>query len=147
MYSFKIRPTKPARLTRLTNIMYLLIDPSVKDVVRLVLFDESNLKEGNIVASNREFLLAIEKFFSEENFSKENLSGVMVVVGVGGFTSTRIATTIANVFGYVLKIPLLAINQEESKEPQKLISKLREQPIGQYISAVYSGEANIGKKK
>lgn len=71
----------------------------------------------------------------------------MVVVGAGGFTSTRVACVVANTFAYVLKIPLLAITAAEASDPQKLIPKLLKQKSGNYISAAYSGEANIGRKK
>jgi tRNA A37 threonylcarbamoyladenosine modification protein TsaB len=71
----------------------------------------------------------------------------MVVVGAGGFTSTRIATVVANAFGLALQIPLLAIKKTEVENVQKLIPKLLKQKSGHYISASYSGEPNITKAK
>ena len=70
----------------------------------------------------------------------------MVVVGSGGFTSTRIACVVANTFAYVLQIPLLAIKREDADKAQSLIPKLLKQKPGHYLSATYSGEPNIGKK-
>ena len=127
--------------------MFLLIDPSLKDTIHLALFDELVFKEANIPGANREMLAAIDDFFTLEKFDKKNLKGITVVVGVGNFTSTRLATTIANTFGYVLRIPLLAITSDKISECQKYIPDIIAQPIGQYISATYSAEANIGKKK
>ncbi len=75
------------------------------------------------------------------------LAGIMVVVGAGSFTSTRLACVVANTFAYVLQIPLLAIKKDEINKIQKLIPKLLKQKKGHYISATYSGEANIGKKE
>jgi len=126
--------------------MYLLIDTSEKDLIKLAIFDKDFIEHKKYSGQNRELLQCIDKI-QNSKLKIKNLSGIMVVVGVGGFTSTRIACVVANTFGYVLKIPLLAVTLEESKDPQKLISKLLNQPVGQYISAIYSGEANIGKKK
>ena len=67
------------------------------------------------------------------------------MVGVGSFTSTRIACVVANTFAYAMQIPLLAIKENEIENVQKLIPKLLKQPKGQYISATYSGEPNISQ--
>jgi tRNA A37 threonylcarbamoyladenosine modification protein TsaB len=70
----------------------------------------------------------------------------MVVVGAGSFTSTRVACVVANTFAFVLQIPLLAISLKQAQNPQKLIPKLLKQKKGNYLSATYSGEPNIGRK-
>jgi tRNA A37 threonylcarbamoyladenosine modification protein TsaB len=127
--------------------MFLFIDPSEKNHIRLALFDEDNFFEKKIEASNNKLLASIDAFFRERTFQKEALRGIVVVVGAGGFTSTRLATTIANTFGYVLRIPLLAISKEQATDVQTRIPELLEQPRGQYISATYSGEPNISRKK
>jgi len=46
-----------------------------------------------------------------------------------------------------LQIPLLAIGTDDIVKVQDLIPSLLKQPKGQYISATYSGEPNIGKPK
>jgi len=125
--------------------MYLLIDTSEKDKIDLALFDDKTIEHKFYSGRNRELLTCIHDLLEVNKV--ESISGIMVVVGAGSFTSTRVACVVANTFGYVLKIPLLAISTEQAKDPQKLISKLLKQPKGQYISATYSGEANIGKGK
>jgi len=145
--------------------MYLLIDTSERDAINLALFDKSFIEHKTYSAKNRELLECIEKMFRVQSskFRVKNsplergalsdsegrgvLDGIMVVVGSGGFTSTRIATVVANTFAYVMQIPLLAIKKEEVENIQKLIPKLLKQKPGHYLSATYSGEANIGKKK
>lgn len=128
--------------------MYLLIDTSDRDKINLALFDDKIVEHKSYSGMNRELLscihdlLAVNKVFKVHKV--ESIGGIMVVVGVGSFTSTRVACVVANTFGYVLQIPLLAISKEQSQDPQKLISKLLKQPKGQYISATYSGEANVG---
>jgi len=125
--------------------MYLLIDLSEQNIIHLGLFDKDTLVEKNYEGQNRELLEAIASFFKKQKFKREKLGGIMVVVGAGGFTSTRIACVVANSFAFVLQIPLLAIQKGDNV--QELIPKLLKQPKGQYISATYSGEPNIGKSK
>ncbi|PIZ96093.1 MAG: hypothetical protein COX80_02055 [Candidatus Magasanikbacteria bacterium CG_4_10_14_0_2_um_filter_33_14] len=120
---------------------------SEKSDIHLVLFDEEKKVEKNFEGQNRELLLCIDNFFIENNVVKENIKGIMVVVGVGTFTSTRIACVVANTFAFVLQIPLLAIGTDDIVKVQDLIPSLLKQPKGQYISATYSGEPNIGKPK
>ena len=121
--------------------MYLLIDTSERDKIDLALFDDKTIEHKSYSGQNRELLTCIHDLLKDDR-----PCGVMVVVGAGSFTSTRVACVVANTFGYVLQIPLLAISKEQAKDPQKLISVLLTQPKGQYISATYSGEANIGKR-
>jgi tRNA A37 threonylcarbamoyladenosine modification protein TsaB len=115
--------------------------------IHLALFDKDKILENNYLGQNRELLVNIDNFLQENNCAKEDIKGIMVVVGVGTFTSTRIACVVANTFAFVSNIPLLAIGVEDVQNIQNLLPKLLEQPKGQYISATYSGEPNIGKAK
>ena len=123
--------------------MFLLLDPSAKDLIQLALFDEKVTKWYERAGRNRELLEAVDSFLTQEGFSKSSLKGIMVVVGAGSFTSTRIAAVIANVFGYVHGMQLLAVTKEQASDPQALIPALLREPARQYISATYSGEPNI----
>lgn len=127
--------------------MFLLIDSSQKDAVALALFDADTIIKKEYSGKNRELLAFVDSFLRECNVNTKDVRGIAVVVGEGSFTSTRIAVTVVNTFGYALHIPLLAISKKEADDTQILVSKIKKQPIGQYISATYSGEPNIGKKK
>jgi len=127
--------------------MYLLLDLSQRDTIHLALFDEQLIEHKKYSGMNRELLSSVDNFLSLQNVKKEEIGGIMVVVGSGSFTSTRIACVVANTFAYVLQIPLLAIGEDKINDVQDLIPELLTQPKGQYISATYSGEPNIGKKK
>ncbi len=124
--------------------MYLLIDLSEKDLIHLVWFGEEARVDKNYEGMNKDLLLSIDTFFCDLGVSKSGVHGIIVVVGTGGFTSTRLAVTVANTFGYVMQIPLLTINVDQVSIAQSLIPELLKQPAGQYISATYSGEPNIG---
>jgi tRNA A37 threonylcarbamoyladenosine modification protein TsaB len=128
--------------------MYIRIDPSEKSVIQMSAFDENQVAEERVEASNRELLASLDAFLKRirtETSMRSEIEGVVVVVGAGGFTSTRLAVTIANTFGYVLGVPLLAITKKQAGSVQKLIPALLGQPKGQYISAMYSAEPSITK--
>ncbi|EKD67138.1 MAG: hypothetical protein ACD_48C00582G0002 [uncultured bacterium] len=125
--------------------MYLMIDTSERDVIALSLFDKEQKKDVRVTASNRELLQTIDSVLTSENILPEAILGIMVVVGEGSFTSTRLATTLANTFGYVRHIPLLAISKKQAEDPQSMIPSLLEQSSDQYLSATYSGVPNLGK--
>ena len=126
--------------------MYLLIDMSVQDQIHLALFDTETRVDKIFKGQNRELLFCIDELVKSRKYKAESdIKGIMVVVGAGSFTSTRIACVVANTFGYVLQIPLLAISVERVDKVKELIPVLSKQPKGQYISATYSGEPNIGK--
>ncbi len=129
--------------------MFLLIDTSERDIVRLSLLDEKVQHDAVLEVSNRELLKCIDTFLVEYDLTKNDVTGIMVVVGEGGFTSTRLATTVANTFAYVQHIPVLAISKDQASDPQALIPALLEQHSGQYISATYSASPSItvAKKK
>jgi len=123
--------------------MFLLLDLSQYNLIHLAWFDEKTIEHKNYEGQNNELLFCIDQFLINQNSKKEDVKGIMVVIGAGTFTNTRIATTVANSFAYASKIPLLAISLAEAEDVQKLIPKLLVTPKGQYISATYSGEPNI----
>ncbi len=126
--------------------MYVLIDMSEQDLIRLSLFNEVEVYTREFSERNRELLFCIDSFLRETGVQKDVLRGIGVVVGSGSFTSTRIAVTMANTFGYALNIPLLAIKKEELGSLPSLLKRIQAQPVGQYISATYSGEPNVGSQ-
>lgn len=126
--------------------MNLLVDMSEQDLIRLSLFGGNEIITKEFRERNRELLFCIDNLLHEQRLSKVDIKGIAVVVGEGSFTSTRIAVTMANTFGYVLNIPVLGVVKDEAKPDAKLIERISWQPICQYILATYSGEPNIGKK-
>ena len=127
------------------KIMYLLIDPTDRKYNILTLFDEKKLFSADYDRNVSGLVEAVDKFLRNKKLKPENLKGIFVIVGEGGFTSTRVATTVANSFIYVLGIAGLSISKKESLTPQKLIKKLKKQNKGEFIFASYSGKPNITK--
>ena len=107
--------------------MYLLIDMSQRDLIHLALFNDHSFVEEKFEGQNRELLGCIDKSLKSIKSKVKSVSdieGIFVVVAVGSFTSTRIATVVANCFAYAKQIPLLAIQENEIEDVQKLIPKL-----------------------
>lgn len=127
--------------------MFLLIDTSGRDEISLTLFAGSFLEQKKYPVPNRELLATIETFLIANNLSVQDVEGLAVVVGVGGFTSTRIATTVANAWAYAKNISVLAVKADEITDLASLEQKFLQTLPGIFISATYSGEPNIGKKK
>lgn len=127
--------------------MFLLINLSQKNTIQLALFNKEKIVQAEVSGQNKDLLVSLDTFFTQENFNKNNLQGIMVVVGAGSFTSTRLSCVVANTFGYVLNVPLLAVGESQIDKVQELIPELLQQPKGQFISAAYSGEPNINKAK
>ena len=123
-----------------------MIDTSERYKIALALFDETVSNTVCLDANNRELLQCIDTFITKQEISKVEVQGIMVVVGEGSFTSTRLAVTVANTFAYVQQISVLAISKEQASDPQELISELLEQPKGQYISATYSALPSVNMK-
>lgn len=125
--------------------MFLLLDLAKKDTLHLALFDAESVEHKNYNGMNRELLFAIDDFLLEKNLNKKDVQGIAVVVGAGGFTSTRVATTIANAWAYIQKIPVIAVTPDEATDPRSFILKLFLQTTGHFVSATYSAEPNVGQ--
>lgn len=125
--------------------VFLLINTSVRNEISLNLFKGTFVEQKNYSAPNRELLMTIENFLQANTLGVQDVEGIATVVGVGSFTSTRIATTVANTWAYAKNIPILAIQAEEADDLILLEKKLTAASAGIFISATYSGEPNIGK--
>ncbi|MDD2758393.1 MAG: hypothetical protein PHD72_03430 [Patescibacteria group bacterium] len=123
--------------------MKLLIDNSLEDQVVFCLSISDGWKKFVFSQTVRPkpLLVFLEALLSKQKKHLTDLSGVAVVIGRGRFTATRIAVTVANTLAYALAIPVVGVTEADFKLVDK---KLKQAKIGVYISAKYSGEANIG---
>jgi len=127
--------------------MYLLIDCTTKDVIRLTLFSQESLVEYMAEGRNARLLPHIVLFLDQESVARGDILGIVVAVGVGSFSSTRIASTVANTWGFVQDVPVIGVPQEDIKNVEGCIKKLITTPYYIPLHPTYSGEPNIGKKK
>ncbi len=125
--------------------MYLLIDNSEPETVCFFYRLDTKWVQACFLAGEEDSLLGlIDKLLKNLKRNLSDLKGVAVTVGKGRFTATRIATTVANTLSYALGIPVTAVDDAGTENLESIISNTE---IGRYISAKYSGEAHIGKKK
>lgn len=127
--------------------MYLLVNTSEYATIKLVRLDEKTTEAKIFARPNRELLVCIDEALAVWGMKPAELEGILVVVGAGGFTSTRIATTVANAFAYVHAVPVVGVTLEEIENvaPAELIAKCREVKA-KYVAATYSAPPNIGIK-
>ena len=125
--------------------MYLSIDLSAFEQIKLKLFDKKTVASRAFCRVNRDLLKSIASFLKENKVKTQSVKGLVAVMGGGSFTSARISAVVANAFGYALDIPLLKISEADLSDLPQLVERIDSQPRGQYITASYSGEPHIGK--
>lgn len=62
---------------------------------------------------SKELLPEIDKLLKKQRLKPERLKGVVVNIGPGSFTGLRVGVTIANGFGYGLKLPVVGMSEFE----------------------------------
>ena len=87
-------------------------------------------------------LLAVASELRARQATREALGGLFVLVGQGGFSSTRAAVTVINTLGYAWQIPVGAVT---TPPDAATIARPTAQPLGQYVSARYSAPPRIGR--
>lgn len=124
--------------------MYLCINSTQRNSHHLVLLTENSQKENFFESSS--LLQAVDEFLLAEHIAKEQIQGIAVVVGSGTFSSVRGAVILANAWHYALHIPVVALTQEELKNPGMCIQKFAS-ISSEYILPTYSAPPNIGLKE
>ncbi len=124
--------------------MFLLIDNSNDEYLRVVIkLGDKIIVENVAIDGSTGLLDNIDQLLRKNRLTLNELKGVAVVVGQGRFTLTRVAVTLANILAYALHIPVVgALNIKDD-----WLKKLTIQLSGQYLSARYSAEPNIGTQK
>lgn len=125
--------------------MYLFIDPSSQDSIRLVLFVAHTSREHVFEVRNRELLSVVIEALDREHASLADLRGIVVLVGEGRFSSTRIASVVANTISYALRIPVVTATR--GNEPTVATIEtffITSSDTSYYITPTYSGEPHIG---
>ena len=125
--------------------MYLALDTSSQTTITLFYYGDDLWQRRDFsITEGTTLLKCLETLFAELGLSPTHLAGLLVVVGQGRFTATRVAVTVGNTLAYAYQIPIKAIMN--SGELDEALIILRSQPVGRYIRALYSGEARIGHK-
>ena len=127
--------------------MFVVIDNSNREeIVFYTRFHKDKIWKKTVFKINKnvDLLLLFDNFLHKLKIKPSNLSGIGVLIGEGSFTATRIAVTLANVFAWTLNIPVVGISEIN---PLNFDKKFKQAKKGVLISAKYSGEPSIGKRK
>tara|TARA_B100000700_G_C14980080_1_gene825918 strand:- start:569 stop:961 length:393 start_codon:yes stop_codon:yes gene_type:complete len=127
--------------------MYLLIDCCDYNKISLKLFSSEKVFHYTKEGKNAKLLTHIVAFLEKEFVKPEEVLGVLVVTGAGGFSSTRVASTVANTWGFVQGVPVVEVMQDEVENIEYCLDKIKKQAVYQPLHPQYSGEPNIGSPK
>jgi tRNA A37 threonylcarbamoyladenosine modification protein TsaB len=103
--------------------MYLYLNTTDSNFIILATLNKKGviLKLQKIKApyqQSEKLLTAVEKIL---NAQMTKLSGMIAVVGPGGFTSLRIGLATANALTYALNLPIVGIKKGQNKSEKELI--------------------------
>ncbi|MBU1148845.1 tRNA (adenosine(37)-N6)-threonylcarbamoyltransferase complex dimerization subunit type 1 TsaB [Patescibacteria group bacterium] len=130
--------------------MYLFINTAVQQKITVGLIRSSFLSEKIIKPSKwqeaEKLLSMINQLFRKNKSKLENLQGVLVVKGPGGFTSLRIGVITANTIGYSLNIPVVGIRLGD-KMIEKGIDQIKKVKTFKIVEPYYGRPPNITKPK
>lgn len=125
--------------------MFIFLDGSAEDKLIFYIV-EANKKTNCFVfkgtAAKKGPLFCFDELIKKKKILLKGISGIGVQIGVGRFTATRIAVTFGNTLSYFLHKPIVGIKSFSAEEFFKKIKKAK---AGIYLSAKYSGQANIGR--
>lgn len=136
--------------------MYLFIDTTIGDTIRVVFFDGDGKamaeKQKEAKYRQSELLLpTIDEVLGIAGFTKADIVGIAVVKGPGSFTSLRVAMTTANTLGFALGVPVVGLLRDEIAEDENnfalLVEKLRKAKKGEWVMPEYGMEPNITVSK
>jgi tRNA threonylcarbamoyl adenosine modification protein YeaZ len=106
--------------------MFLYLNTSTHEKIILGLLDQKGkiLKLKKISApyqQSEKLLTEIKRLLP--NYQITKLSGIIVVVGPGGFTSLRIGVATANTLAFAWQIPILGLYNPKNLSDQELLDK------------------------
>lgn len=132
--------------------MYLIINTAISKSLEVILaknVTDFNIKEVEGEYKQAENLLPlIKESLNNWHNGLEDIKGIAVVTGPGGFTALRIGIVTANVLAYALDVPVVGLNLTEFSNNEeliiKVIDKLKNAKSGGVVMPEYGREPNIG---
>ncbi len=124
--------------------MYLFLDNSAEDKTFFYVVYPDGRKNVFVYKGAKASsgpLICFDDLLKKNRFKLKDIKGLGARIGVGRFTASRIAVIFVNTLGYFLKKPVIGLMKFDSREFLKKIKKTKN---GVFLSAKYSGEANVG---
>lgn len=134
----------------------LVIQTILPEVEILLLDAQNNLQAGKKWTSNKDevakLIPQIFELLKENSLQFKDLKKILVINGIGGFSSTRIGVTIANVMAMAIKAELYELTWPKETQQKPLIELVKDfwlskpQPV-QTAQPIYSSEPLISESK
>jgi hypothetical protein len=121
--------------------MEIVLDPSEGWKVYFFYHDRWNERVSSVRSAGGGLNL-LASVLAELGSARKDISAIGVVMGQGSFTSTRVATTIANSMAFACKVPVYACVRppHPTERPEVFFGS---KPAS-YVSATYSGAPRLG---
>ncbi|MFA5052401.1 MAG: tRNA (adenosine(37)-N6)-threonylcarbamoyltransferase complex dimerization subunit type 1 TsaB [Patescibacteria group bacterium] len=136
--------------------MYILLDTSSPEYFTLALVKpdgtwRAHQKVVSHFAQSEKLLPHLDKLMKKFRLTTEQVSGIFVVAGPGGFTSLRIGVMTANTLGFAWKKPVFPIRADgydaRSGVRPSLVSKLNKARLNSQVRPQYGRPPHITKPK
>ncbi len=125
---------------------FFILFKLTKDYNEVILFTNKGVIDSIQVGGLNDSLLnALSELLNKANLKKENISGLAILNNQGSFTSSRIATLIANGFLMILNVPIVFINEKIVNNWSEIIKQIKNKKDDIFLSTQYSGLPNIKK--
>jgi tRNA A37 threonylcarbamoyladenosine modification protein TsaB len=129
--------------------LILIINTAIQNQVSVFLTDGVKIIKKTAKIPAEKSLHLIDELLKKNKIKIDNIKGIAVVSGPGSFTAVRFGIVIANVLGFIFKIPVVGIKLNEFKNDQELVKiafkKLNKAKIGKIVLPFYGKEPNITK--
>ncbi|HNU96144.1 MAG TPA: hypothetical protein PKH95_01930 [Candidatus Magasanikbacteria bacterium] len=127
--------------------MYLFLDSSEDGKIYFTLiFSAAKFETITYVGlkAQKGILFCFDDLLKKRKINLKNFKGFGVKLGAGRFTSARVTVTFANTLSFLLKKPVIGL---ENFTVIKFLKKIKTSKKSFYLSAKYSGRPNIGPAK
>ena len=122
--------------------MFVIIDNTGDDTISFVAYlNKKFVQKIFTVNRNQDLLVCLDQWLQSVGQSVKDVAGIGVVVGVGKFTSTRLAVTLANTLAFSLHIPVVTLEKEYDQE--KAVHLIQSAQPGIYAMPVYSAAPHL----
>ncbi len=114
--------------------------------ISLAIFENGNVeRQKDVAAAPERYLQSLDETLRSWKVSLHQLEGVIVVIGSGSFTSSRVSTTMANALAFTHRWPLFALENRARLPLAELLESFvpsAEKSVS-FAFPAYDGEAHI----
>lgn len=115
--------------------MILEFNTTEREEIYLTLIDKNTQKHFEFKIENQsdDLLLILEKFLKKNKIVLQDLKVILVNLGPGSFTGTRVGVTVANTLAWTLNIPIYGYQKDHR---DKILAKILKNPKNKFSKSV-----------